>query len=156
MTASVELSKDVKNYLFTNALRDKLNSTEFDDLVDKLSQNSSATSELYGLLAQKAKGLLSESEITLALAKGALKQLPEEMIEKILQKPHPDKLFHPEKIDALLSKRAQLALDEITRGEYQGAVSYKAKDIIEMGMAVYGGNFKVKVLFGQGGGPNRP
>jgi hypothetical protein len=156
MTANVELSKDVKNRLFASALQDKLKSTEFVDLVNKLSQNSSASNEMYELLAHEAMGMLSESEITLALAKGALKQLPEEMIEKILQKPHPEKVFTPERIDALLSKRAQLALDEITKGEYQGAVRHKAKDIIEMGMAVYGGDLKVKVLFGQGGGPNRP
>jgi hypothetical protein len=149
LTASVELSKEVKNRLFTNALRNKLESTDFDDLVDKLSKNSSsATSELYGILAHEAKGLLSEAEIKLTLAEGAMKELPEEKIKQYLNKPHPGKVISLEGVDALLSKAAQLALDEIKTSEYQGAVRYKAKDIIEMGMAVYGGNAHVKVQFG--------
>jgi hypothetical protein len=146
--ASVALPVAEKNIIISSALKEKLKPAKYNDLLEKLSKKTSTLSKKYRLLAQEAYNILKESEIDRALAEGAVKQLPEETIEKILKKPHPSKVISREWIDALLSKAAQRALDEIKTSDYKGSVRYKAKKIIVMGMAVYGGNFKVKVVFG--------
>jgi hypothetical protein len=44
----------------------------------------------------------------------------------------------------------QQALTNISQRRYHGIVNYKDNKVIDLGLAVYGGNAKVMAVFGQG------
>ncbi|MDR0548564.1 MAG: hypothetical protein LBI10_04020, partial [Deltaproteobacteria bacterium] len=54
-----------------------------------------------------------------------------------------------EKIDALLSKKAQEALDDIEKRNYPSIVSFHAKEITSLGLAIYGNGTKMVALLKQ-------
>jgi hypothetical protein len=54
-----------------------------------------------------------------------------------------------EQIDDLLSKAVLGDLNDINERGYCGVVNHRAKEIITLGLAIYGGNGRVKSVFGQ-------
>jgi hypothetical protein len=47
-----------------------------------------------------------------------------------------------------LSQTAQAALDSIAQRDYHSILGDKAKEIIDLGIAIYGNKNKVKAIFG--------
>jgi transcriptional regulator NrdR family protein len=82
------------------------------------------------------------------LAQLARKKLSEEKLEKALLKACPAEDISEEQIDAILSHAAQKALKDIDQRHYHGPIEYKAKKIIDLGLAIFGKGNIVKAIFG--------
>jgi hypothetical protein len=75
-------------------------------------------------------------------------RLAPDVIENALFGAAPTSVLSEEKIDETLSKATQGALNDIITRNYHGIIQHRAKEIIDIGMAIYGHGDRVKVAFG--------
>jgi cobalamin biosynthesis protein CbiG len=90
----------------------------------------------------------SKDEITKALAVSARKNLPSDKLEQALMDAGAGKGISKKQIDAILSDTAQTALNSIAQRDNHSILGHKAKEIIDLGMVIYGNENKVVDLFG--------
>ncbi|MDR2142425.1 MAG: hypothetical protein LBR11_11695, partial [Deltaproteobacteria bacterium] len=105
----------------------------------------------YQLLAEAALKLLSKAEINQALANLARERLPRDEIKKILLYAPSKSSLSAKRIDGILAKAAQEALNDIVAKDCHGPFRLEAKEFIDLGLAIYGVGSQVKAIFG----PNR-
>jgi hypothetical protein len=76
--------------------------------------------------------------------------LPSEAIGSALDEAAAKKpgVLSDREIDDALSKALGEALSGIAKGDYHGVIDCDAKEIIDMGLAVYGHGHRVKAAFG--------
>ena len=110
--------------------------------------------EIDRLLGQAALDILPEDVVDKALAEAAMGLLPPERIEAASLEAASGLADLPEaEIDGILSKAASEALRDIAEGGYHGMISSDAREIIDLGLAVYGHGDHVKAVFGNAPGP---
>ncbi|MDR1657109.1 MAG: hypothetical protein LBT47_06080, partial [Deltaproteobacteria bacterium] len=136
-----------------NALRNKLALKEYRTLIQKLDLGSQTEAQADQLLAKAAEDYLTDKEQVKVLAEVMRQELPGE-IEAILQaKPVNYKTADTKaQIKEKLAKATEEALNNIVDRGYHGLLGHKPKEIIDLGLAIYGNGLEVKAAFG----PRRP
>jgi hypothetical protein len=144
------IPKDIRDQCLANAVRNKLEVKDYLKFLEGLPQQPQTDAEENHILAQEAMNILTNDEITIALAKLGREKLPKEKLEEVL-----GPILSKEEIDAILSKDAKAALNQITEKDYHSAVRLKVdknleiQSIIDLGLAVYGNGSPVKAIFGE-------
>jgi hypothetical protein len=117
-------------------------------LLSEEPQQAGTDDEKDEILAKAAKRVLTGTERAWALVLTAKEKLAGDELPEALRKaaviPPPTK----ERIDEMLSKAVEKALSDIIERDYHGIIKHKAKEIIDLGLAVYGGGSEVKAGFG--------
>jgi hypothetical protein len=101
------------------------------------------------LLADLALSSLPDSNINQALAELVRQELPKETVTDIILSASPMLKQSDEQIEDKLSQAVGLALKAIKEKNYHRIVALKAKNIIDLGLAIYGVGSKVKAAFGE-------
>ena len=123
-------------------------------VIESSAKDNPSKAEMDRLLGRAALDFLPEGVIDKALAEAALGLLPPERIEAASLEAAVGLADRPEaEIDGILSKAAGEALREIVEGGYHDIISSDAKEIIDLGLAVYGHGDHVKAVFGNAPGP---
>jgi hypothetical protein len=103
-------------------------------------------------LAQIALEYLTDAEYTKALAEAAKQKLDSKEISAILKSAVSMSELSSEEITAKLSEKTSLALRNITERDYHGVIidrsKARPKEIIDLGLAVYGDGSEVLAAFG--------
>jgi Glu-tRNA(Gln) amidotransferase subunit E-like FAD-binding protein len=118
------------------------------------------------VIETSAKGDPSKEEMDRLVGRAAMDYLPEGVVDKALAEAAPGLLpperieaasleaasgladLSEEEIDEILSKAADEAVRDIAQGGYHGIIGSEAKEIIDLGLAVYGHGDQVKAVFG--------
>ena len=104
------------------------------------------------MLGRAALETLPEDVTTPVLASAARRLLSSAQIEAALLEASPASADLPEpEIDEMLSKAAQKALSDIIESNYHAIADSDAKEIVDLGLAVYGYGQRVKAVFAPGG-----
>ncbi|MDR1872314.1 MAG: AAA family ATPase [Deltaproteobacteria bacterium] len=142
------LPRKRQDEILAKALRNSIDNTEIMKIIRKNSEKTPSKSEINKILANVAIESLSKDNINQVLAEAARNSLSGDAVKKVLTEATPSLDISKEEIDELLSETAQKALSDISTRNYHGIVNYKAKQIIDLGLAIYGGDATVKALFG--------
>jgi hypothetical protein len=100
------------------------------------------------LIAEIIKSLAPAKELNEELAKLAVNSIAPEFIQEALSEASVGPELTSDQLDELLAKRAETALEDITNRNYHQVIESEAKEIIYLGMAIYGHGTKVKAIFG--------
>jgi hypothetical protein len=146
-TAKTELPTNLYNKSLATAMAFKLGREKLDIALSKIGLPKPTVEDYNQFLANNAKEYLASTEIDQALAKALKKTLPKEEIDEILKEAQSTTKTSNEKIDALLAKTAQEALNDIEKRNYPSIVSFNAKEITSLGLAIYGNGTKIVALF---------
>ncbi|MDR0620710.1 MAG: AAA family ATPase [Deltaproteobacteria bacterium] len=141
-------STKVDARLAISSLRDK-----YDNEIDRaLYENRNlplSDDDRNHLIAEIIKSLAPAKELNVELAKLALNTVAPEYIQAALSEASVDTELTSDRLDLLLAKGAEKALEDITARNYRQVIGNEAKRIIDLGMAIYDHGAKVKVVFGQ-------
>jgi hypothetical protein len=146
-TAKTKLPIDLYNESLASMIASKLGREKLDIALSKIGLPKPTVEDYNQFLANNAKEYLTPTEIDQTLAQTLKDELPKEDIEKILKKAQSTTKDSNEKIDALLAKTAQEALDDIQKRDYPSIVSFHANEITSLGLAIYGNGTKIVALF---------
>ncbi|MDR0549186.1 MAG: hypothetical protein LBI10_07240, partial [Deltaproteobacteria bacterium] len=147
--AETKLLTNLYNESLATAMALKLGREKLQSVKSKIDLSKPTVEDYNKFLANNAKEYLAPTEIDQTLAQTLIDELPKEDIAKILKKAQSTTKTSNEKIDALLAKTAQEALDDIEKRNYPSIVSFHAKEITSLGLAIYGDGTKIVALFGQ-------
>jgi hypothetical protein len=144
------IQPDIIEESLANALRNKFNNnnTFINFILFKSPIHDNTGINDNKILAQEANEYLSESERIVVLANTIRNHLDLEHVKKILQAASPNSSIEDENIERILSAATAQALEDIIKRDYHGIVKPNAKEIIDIGIAVYGNGNKVKTAFG--------
>jgi hypothetical protein len=151
--AKMNFSKEQINHALAQGVSNKLRDDEIAELTSKLPIITSTPADIDRLLSEEAENALTEIERRQALAEAAKKELDPEFIKTVLKKsrsksnPDPNLDLDEKRVDDILSRAVQEALSDIVARGYHGIIGLKAKEIIDLGLAVYGNGVKVKAAF---------
>ncbi|MDR0548026.1 MAG: hypothetical protein LBI10_01215 [Deltaproteobacteria bacterium] len=143
------LPDNIYNKSLANAIEYKLNAFEFKNALSKSGLANPTVDEYDQYLAKSANEYLTLTEIDQTLAQTLIKGLSKTEIAEILKEAQPMAEISSPEIDALLSKTAQEALDDIEKRNYPSIVSFHANEITSLGLAIYGDGTKIVALFKQ-------
>jgi Na+-transporting NADH:ubiquinone oxidoreductase subunit NqrC len=113
-------------------------------------QKENAAAQRTKLLAQAALSSLPKEEINKFLAEAVRNKFTDEEIEEFSREASfASESSSSKEIDDILSKAAMEALDQIVKQDYHGPIEegLKAKEIIDLGLAMYGSKAIVKAAF---------
>jgi predicted transcriptional regulator len=144
--AAPYFSKDLINQSLTQAVQNKLTPLEINEY---FTQPPLSTAERDSILAKAANTVLTYDEMNKTLATLAREKLPQDKLSEILLKIQTGSVFSEEEIDAILSEGTQEALNQILKQDYSGILRINAKEIIELGLAIFGSGSHVKATFRQ-------
>jgi hypothetical protein len=132
------------------AVENKLTYEEFDKVLSKIDTPEPTEAETDRILAKAASEYLTKAEIEGALARTARNELSKEEIKAILKTAKSTQTLSKAEIDSYLSKAAMEALGQIVKKDYHGPIKegLKAKEIIDLGLSMYGSKAIVKAVFG--------
>jgi hypothetical protein len=147
--AETELPTNLYNKSLATAMALKLGREKLQSVKSKIGLPKPTLEDYNQFLADSAEEYLTPTEIYQTLAKALKKTLPKEQIDEILKEAQSSTKTSNEKIDALLSKTAQEALDDIEKRNYPSIVSFDAKEITSLGLVIYGNGTKIVALFNQ-------
>jgi hypothetical protein len=100
------------------------------------------------LLAELAIEVFDKPRINKVLADLAMEKLSADVIDQALIDAVGGKSLSEEEIEGALTKAAKRALNQINEKKYGDLVKKGAKEIIKLGLAIYGNGSNVKALFG--------
>ncbi|MDR1607476.1 MAG: AAA family ATPase [Deltaproteobacteria bacterium] len=143
----VILPEQTLNKVLAKAVQNKLSSVELLWLLLK-GQTTSQYEDKIKILANSATEYLTEAEINHDLAILAKKEFSKEDIATILKNVKSKSALTNEQVDEILSKAAANALKDITERDYHSIIGGEAKEIIDLGLAVYGDGSRVMAIFG--------
>ena len=146
--ARVTFTQEMKNEFYINALANKLKPHDFEMLLINEGLSSLTAEKRTTALGKIALGYLDDKDLDSILAEMSKKYLSEEMISDILGSSNIEFDYSEEKIDTILTTAAKTGLDNIIKLNYHGPVKYRAKRIIDLGLAIYGYGTHVKAIFG--------
>jgi hypothetical protein len=132
------------------AIENKLSMEKFRKALSKIDILKPTEADTNRGLADNALEYLTEAEYAATLALTARKKLPKKEITEILKSATSREALSEEEIDVVLSKAAMEALSQIVKKDYHGPIKegLKAKEIIDMGLSMYGSKAIVKAVFG--------
>jgi hypothetical protein len=139
--------KDLIDKSLLKAVEKKLQFDGIEQFLSELPQKPSKKAEIDQILIQHAKHTFTKPQRAQILAQLAREKLSKEELEEVLPKESTKERPPKEQLEKLLSKTAQTALDTITQKDYHSILGHKAKEIIDLGMAIYGKANKVMALF---------
>ncbi|MDR1109636.1 MAG: AAA family ATPase, partial [Deltaproteobacteria bacterium] len=147
--AAIDLvSKEARNESLARLAKRKLDRIELFQIISEDSYDNATKEEKDTILAKAAMKSFPRVDTDKVLADTAKTHLSSEELQEALymvgNKPSPSN----DEIDSVLSKAAQKALKDITERDYQGLLRHKAKEIIDLGLAVYWHGSQVKAAFG--------
>jgi hypothetical protein len=150
--ARTRLPVFMRNAILAKAIENKLSPFEFDAALSKSGKAELTEEEKNQILAGAVSEYLTEAEYSTTLAEAIKKELGKEEIKEILKNAARTSGSPSERIDKELSEAAELALRSVTDKYYHDVIISKAvikpKEIIDLGLAVYGGGKKVLAAFG--------
>jgi hypothetical protein len=146
--AMKNLPKEEKNKSLANLALNKLPREEYYNITSDGQEKKCSEAEMNQLLATATFKSLPQADIDQALAALAKVRLAPDVIENALLGAAPTSVLSEEKIDETLSEATQGALNDIITRNYHGILQHRAKEIIDIGMAIYGHGEQVKVAFG--------
>jgi hypothetical protein len=100
------------------------------------------------LTANTIVSLAPKDKLDNELAKLAVNSIDPEYIQEALSEASVGPELTSDRLDGLLAKRAETALEDITNRNYHQVIGSEAKEIIYLGMAIYGHGAEVKAVFG--------
>jgi hypothetical protein len=150
MAARDNLSIDAVNECLAEVAKEKFSRKELDQLLFGDADKNTTKIERLRLLANAALKTLPDDDIDRALAAAAKSSLPKEVQREALLEAATKAELSDAEIDDPLSKAAQEALNDIKERDYHGIVIHKAKEIIDLGLAIHGGTGRVRAIFGPG------
>jgi hypothetical protein len=100
------------------------------------------------IIADTIRLLAPIKEVNAILAKVAEKNIPSDEIEAVLSRASTGTDLGAEEVDERLTQSAKNALSDIIDRGYHKMIADEAKDIIDLGLAVYDHGKTVKALFG--------
>ncbi|MDR1578225.1 MAG: AAA family ATPase [Deltaproteobacteria bacterium] len=143
-----KLSTEEKNKTLADLARYKLARVESYFIISDGQDKNCSKDEINQLLIQAALKSLPQADIDQALAALAKKRLANDVIEiALLEGARASKLYE-EPIEAILLKTSQEALNDLITRDYHGSLKPMAKEIIDLGLAIFGLGSRVKVTFG--------
>jgi hypothetical protein len=140
------LSKEIIEAYTAKYIRNKIDFFTLNRFIYDSQKKFSTRAEEDEFLTIEVGKFLTVKEQTEALADIAIKKLTEKTLNDIIIPPIAD-INSKDKIDAVLSKAVQEALDDIEKRDYHGIVKLEAKKIIDLGLAVCGYGSQVKAAF---------
>jgi predicted AAA+ superfamily ATPase len=147
--AIVNLQKNLINKAMSRAVKDKLGIAGVKKLFAELPSQPATAAENEIILVNAAEKVLTDDEMAKALAKLARKEIPQDKLSEILLDIQADSDLCEEEIDALLSEGAQEALSQILKQDYSSILRINAKEVMELGLAIFGSGSHVKAAFRQ-------
>jgi hypothetical protein len=145
-----DLAPELVDRALSKAMREKLPFEDIDRILSDAAVNITDYSRRDAALASGAREFLTVDEMKTALADAARANLNGDEMKDILFKATTRTDLSAEKIDDLLSKAARNALSDIIKRKYRDMVDPGAEEIIDLGLAIYGGDGRVKAIFGCG------
>jgi hypothetical protein len=148
--AYMNFPEDIINHALSKAVQKKLKVKEIVQLLSECPDKNLDKVEKDRFLAQAGKDkILTEAEYDLALAALAKQKFTKDEVTEILYEATIDMGIIEEKnIDDILSKTTLDALKAIAEKNYHDTVKLKAKEIIDLGLAISGYGSQVKAAFG--------
>jgi phosphoglycolate phosphatase-like HAD superfamily hydrolase len=139
------LEKEVLDQVLADAAKKRMGRAE----VFRLISRSDDERERNRSLAEAALESLPGAAINEALAEAARQRLTRRAVKAALREAKPGK-SKPSKaeIDRLLPASAQEALNDMVKRDYHSIISSDSKEIVDLGLAVYGHGHHVKAAFG--------
>jgi hypothetical protein len=152
IAARANLPTTLIDNILSQEVQARLTYQEYLKIQSEIPIENQTPTEISRRLAQEAPKVLDESEELRVLAAAAKKHLPPEIVKNILKKTKPKSKSNSEiakeQINHALSKAAQKALSDIAERDYHGILKFNAKEIIVLGLAIYGDGSEVKAAFG--------
>jgi hypothetical protein len=146
-----DLAPELKARALAKAVRDKLPYTDVNRILLKAAVDIMDNSRQDAALASAALEVLTADEMMKALTAAARANLNGDEMKDILFKATSRTDLSAEKIDDLLSKAARNALSDIIKRKYRDIVDPGAEEIIDLGLAIHGGDGRVKAIFARAG-----
>jgi hypothetical protein len=142
------LAPELKALALAEAVKAKLPFEDINRIFSDAAVDLMDNSRQDAALASAALAVLTADEMKKALTAAARASLTDEETKNILLKAASRAAVPAERIDDLLSKAARKALSDMTGRGYRGIVEGDAERIIDLGLAIYGGDGRVKAIFG--------
>jgi DNA-binding transcriptional ArsR family regulator len=146
------LSTQARNEILASVVKNKLSVSEYLMALEKKGQADAPAPIKSQCLGQAALEYLTEAEYSAGLAEAVKKELGKAEIKEILKKAGRTLSPPSERIDQELSEAAAKALRDIAEKDYRGVIKNKAevppKEIIDLGLSVYGDGKRVVAAFG--------
>jgi hypothetical protein len=147
--ASKKLSLEIIYESLAQGVMDKLDDADaIVEIFAKAPQSDLTESDKNKILAKVAYEKLTKEEREYVLAKTAREVLEPSEIEGALLSVTPKSELAPERIESRLTESANLALEIIAKKNYSNLLQkFRPKEIINLGLAVYGFGSEVKAIF---------
>jgi hypothetical protein len=145
--AKTKLSKKTRNENLAKLAMIRLDDVELDQIIDEDSYDNATQEEKDNILAKAALKSLPKADTDKVLADTARDLLSSEDLEEALYRTGDKPKISNAAIDSVLSKAVRKALNDITERDYQGLLRHKAKEIIDLGLAIYRHGSLVKAAF---------
>jgi hypothetical protein len=142
-----QFSQDqIFQFLAKKALNE-LDNIEIYKILSEFNLKKITETEKNALIGLTVLKTLPKDRTNLVLADAVRETLPLEVIEKALISITPKIELTPMEIDNVLLKSANKALSDISKKDYHGPLRLKAKEIIDIGLAIYDYGANVKAVF---------
>jgi hypothetical protein len=147
--AAIDLvSKGARNESLARLAKRKLDRVELFQITSEDSYDNATKEEKDTILAKAAMKMFPRVDTDKVLADAARAHLSSEELQEALYMAGNKPSLSNDEIDSVLSKAVHKALRDITERDYQGLLRHKAKEIIDLGLAVYSHGSQVKAAFG--------
>ncbi|MDR3203862.1 MAG: AAA family ATPase, partial [Deltaproteobacteria bacterium] len=146
--AKFNLELEARNHALAEVIRSKLPFEDIEEMLAEAPDDILTKSLQDKILAKYANKALTTVERKLALANAVKEKLTKDEIKQILWKAVSGLSLSTDQIEDLLNKAVRKALSDIKEKDYHGIVRYDAKEIIDLGLAIYEGSPIVKAMFG--------
>jgi hypothetical protein len=148
--AMYQLPESEQDEILVQEIRNKLSIIEFKNALSQDGSTVTTRTQANQILANKALDYLTTAEIECALAEALKLTLSAREIKEIEKKAVPKVKRTDQEIDDILTKAAQKALNDIAQRGYHHILDHMASEFIDLGLAIYGTNPKIKAAFGPG------
>jgi hypothetical protein len=148
--AYINFSEEIINQALSKAVQKKLKLKEIVQLLSELPDKNLDKVEKDHFLAQAGREkILTEAEYDLALAALAKQKFTKDEVNEILQEATTELgVKEGKNIDDILFETTQDALKAIAERNYHDTLKLRAKEIIDLGLAISGYGSQVKAAFG--------
>jgi hypothetical protein len=142
------IPNSITNKILSQKIEEKLDAVEYKKAISSGGLTDPTEMEIDQILADSAKNYLSITEINKVLAEAVKPKLTSEELKEVKMKAVPDVKKTNQKIDDILTNATQKALTAITKRGYHHILDHMASEFIDLGLAIYGYEPKIKAAFG--------
>jgi hypothetical protein len=147
-TAIKIIPKSIRNAILSKEIEKKLDPDEYEIAISRGGLTDPTEIEIDEILAGSDKDYLTKTEIYRALAEAVKPKLSAKELKEVKKMAVPDVNRTNQKIDDILTKATQKALSGITQKGYHRILDHMASEFIDLGLAIYGFEPKIKAAFG--------